>query len=564
MASLLLMITSVVLFSLYALLATIGLKGNDPVLFVAVAHLAAGLVAFGWAATRLPKKKKKLFELPAKVWGLIAITATAGAINHMCFMFALLKTSPAGATIIYETWPILTAWLAPLLIEKGWEQLRRMDYVFGLLAVAGVAFIVAGENRGMLSAIDFTLLQNIDPVRLEGYGLALIGSLGVAISTGLRRRVSRSLMEKYNGDRLLGVLLGSGFTRLATLPVFAIGYWASHVDGGLTLTSQGLGLAAVTGVGVYLMGSLCYLFSVMRNPNPSIPVPDFIAPVLAVAWLWIFANAGLTDIAVVGGLFVISANLLVTVRAEEGCAYTASILTILLGGAWCYFTRGAPMDDYYDALSLTAVFYAIQVAFAWDRVLDRAKREEALELDIAYAIEGLRHGKTKHSTLKRLVAAAHAVFSTTDRIAMGITYRELVAVRKELGEDEKTSKLYHDIDTLILSKTKDILLSEVVLLCLIGGITFIGILAYRPSGLWPDMMAFIMGGAIVFIFFALFDQQAARNTKMLQAEAEGESLCHISDESFECRHEFKMVTIALLAVMLAIFFGLFRYKYGFT
>ena len=36
-------------------------------------------------------------------------------INHMCFMFALLKTSKVGATIIYETWPIIGAWLAPFL-----------------------------------------------------------------------------------------------------------------------------------------------------------------------------------------------------------------------------------------------------------------------------------------------------------------------------------------------------------------------------------------------------------------------------------------------------------------
>jgi drug/metabolite transporter (DMT)-like permease len=556
------MFASVVLFSLYALLASIGLQSVDPVLFVMTAHLAAAAIAFGWASTRWPRKKKKLFKLPSRTWVLIVLTATAGAINHMCFMFALLKTSKAGATIIYETWPILTAWLAPVLIEKGWEQLRRMDYVFGLLAVAGVAFIVAGENRGMLNTLDFTLLQNIDQNKLEGYGLALVGSLGVSISTALRRRVSKGFTEKYNGDRLLGVLLGSGFTRLATLPVFVIGYLLTHDAGAATMTPNGFALAAVTGVGVYLMGSLCYLFSVLRNPNPTIPVPDFIAPVMAVAWLWIFGHSSLTDIAIIGGLFVISANLLVTVRAEEGFAYTASILTILLGGAWCYFSTGAPMADYYDALSLTAVFYAIQVAFAWDRVLDRAKREEALELDIAYAIEGLRHGKAKPALLRRLVAAAQGVFATTDRITMGGIYRELTAVRGELGEDDKVSKLYHDIDTLILSKTKDILLSEVVLLCLIGGITFTGILAYRPAGLWPDMMAFIMGGAIVFIFFALFDQQAARNTKMLQVE--GDSLCRISDESFECRHEFKMVTIALIAVMLAIFFGLFRYKYGFN
>ncbi len=104
------------------------------------------------------------------------------------------------------------------------------------------------------------------------------------------------------------------------------------------------------------------------------------------------------------------------------------------------------------------------------------------------------------------------------------------------------------------------MLSEIVLLCLIGGITFFGILGYRPSGLWPDMMAFIMGGAIVFIFFAIFDQQNARNKSMLQATSD--SLCAISGAAFESRHEFKLVTIILIGIMLAVFYGLFKFKYG--
>ncbi|MCC7035822.1 MAG: EamA family transporter, partial [Alphaproteobacteria bacterium] len=272
MTSLLLMMMSVLMFSLYPLLASLGLRENDPILFVGMAHLACGLVATAAAGFMLhkkygAKKRSSVFKIDGRTWGLIAATATAGAINHMCFMFALLKTSKAGATIIYETWPIIGAWLAPFLIAKGWEQTRRMDYVFGLLAIAGIAFVVAAENHGLLSSFDVSLLQNIDPDRVTGYGLALLGSMGVAVSTALRRRVARGFAAKFGDDVVTGAYLGSAFTRLAALPVFAVGFMLFHTSG--TITFNGIGLAALTGIAVHLLGSLCYLFSILRNPNPS-------------------------------------------------------------------------------------------------------------------------------------------------------------------------------------------------------------------------------------------------------------------------------------------------------
>ncbi|HYD17502.1 MAG TPA: DMT family transporter [Patescibacteria group bacterium] len=563
MTSPLLMMLSVRMFSLYPLLAVIGLRESDPILFVAVAHISCGLVAAILAGQRLrdAKRTPKNHGLDRPTIFYIAATAVAGAVNHMCFMFALLKTSPSGATIIYETWPIIGAWLAPVLLEKTGAAGRRSDYLFGLFALIGIAFVIAGGSHGLLTRIDLSLLAAVPAERLTGYGLAFIGAAGVAISTALRRRLSQRLTAAHGGDRVIGVCLASAFTRLGALPVFALGY--ALLDTTATITLQGAAIAVVTGIGIQLLGSLFYLFSVLRNPNPAIPVPDFVAPVLSVLWLTLAGVAQLSDLAVLGGLFVITANLLVTVRAEDGFAYTASILTILLGGAWCYFTQGGALADFYDAVSLSAVFYAILIAFAWDRVLERAKQEESLALDIAYGIEALKADtKPEPTVLKRLVSAAASVIETTNRTAIRDAYHALIKLRAELGARGSAGKVFRDLDSLILSKTKDIMLSEIVLLCLIGGITFFGILGYRPEGLWPDMMAFIMGGAIVFIFFAIFDQKNARKGAMLKAD--GDSLCLIRADAFQSRDEFKLVTIVLIGIMLAVFYGLFRYKYALT
>ncbi len=570
MTSISLLFLSVILFSLYPLLASIGLQHTNPIFFLLAAHGCCAAFALSYGkllhgkAYITAKKLPALFSFDTRTWGTVVATGLSSAINHTCFLFALLQTSKIGATMIYETWPIIALWLAPALIPKGWNNVRIADYVFGLLAVLGGIFVIAAGNRDALLALDIHILQHIDPVKLQGYALAAIGSIGVAISTVLRRRVTKALRQQHNDDLLLATYLSTGITRLAALPVFVLMMVAlqDHTAMQSGMDINGFLLAAATGIAVHLLGSVSYVISLLKNPDPVIPVPDFLAPILSVLWLVLLGYDGLTDFAVIGGLCIISANLLVTVRAEDGFAYTASILTLLLGGIYCYLTTPTEMNSFYDAISVSAVFYAILIAFAWDRVLERGKHEEALILDIAYGIEGLKNqtGKSIEKTIEQLTQHIQSILHTADRIAIGKAYRAVCQLRVDAKLPDESRRLFHDLDNLILSKTKDIMLSEIVLLCLIGGVTFFGILSHRPQGLWPDMMAFIMAGAIVFIFFAIFDQLSTRKKSLINTDPDSPCLLHT--DFFQSRNEFKLVTIILIAVMLAVFYGLFAFKYA--
>jgi hypothetical protein len=74
------------------------------------------------------------------------------------------------------------------------------------------------------------------------------------------------------------------------------------------------------------------------------------------------------------------------------------------------------------------------------------------------------------------------------------------------------------------------------------------------------MMAFIMAGAIVFIFFAIFDQLKTRKASMIKLDSS--SVCKFQESYFDSRSEFKIVTIILIAIMLAVFYALFLMKYN--
>lgn len=561
------MLVSVFLFSLYPLLASFGLSRNDPILLVMLAHFFCALasLATGYGIFRKRYGGKRAFfnslKIEKSVWLSAFATGAAAAVAHSCFMLALLKTSKIGATIIYETWPILAIWLTPFLVAKAWEKVRWLDYIFGFLALIGVAFIISADSREIVQQLAFSAFHDIDPVRLEGYVLAFTGSLGIALSTVLRARVSQYFTGHHDGDVLLSACFSSGLTRFAALPFFILTFWYFREDGNSGFLINDVWLAAVIGVVVYTGGSLFYTLGFLGAKNPNIQVLYYLAPVMAIAWLQLSGFSHINDFVIIGTLFVITANLLVTIKAEHSFSYTASILTLLFGGAYCYFTTGRGIPDFYDAISFTTVIYAILIAFAWDRVIARNKHVERLALDISYGLDGLRAAANKkdEKPLKELGKYVAEILSTGDKQVVGAVYQKLGKLKKSRNSAALRS-LYKDIDSLVLSKLRDMMLSEIVLLALIGSTTVFGLMVFRPDGLWQDTASVVMSAAVIFIFFAIFDQMRDCNINPLGG---GDPSCSdINPALFRPKNQFNVISIILIAVMLAVFAGLFSYKHG--
>jgi drug/metabolite transporter (DMT)-like permease len=168
------MFLSVVMFSIYPLLAAQAVETTDPLIFLLVAHAAAAGFALFYGKTIFNKKyghlkkPRPLFTLTPRLWGTVALTGISSAINHICFIFALMLTSKIGATMIYETWPIIALWLAPVLVPKGENGIRLADYIFGLLAVLGGAFVVASAHPGSATLLTVDFWQNLDPQKTFG------------------------------------------------------------------------------------------------------------------------------------------------------------------------------------------------------------------------------------------------------------------------------------------------------------------------------------------------------------------------------------------------------------
>jgi len=567
MTAVLAMLVSVFLFSLYPLLASFGLGRNDPIMFVMLAHFFCSLASFA-IGYRLLKKRyagKRSFygslKIEKSIWLSAFATGAAAAVAHSCFMLALIKTSKIGATIIYETWPILAIWLTPFLVAKAWEKVRGLDYIFGFLALIGVGFIVSADSREVVQGFALNAFKGIEPVRLEGYILAFIGSLGIALSTVLRARVSQYFTKHHDGDVLLSACFSSGLTRLAALPFFILTFWYFYEDGISNFIVNDVWLAAAIGVIVYTGGSLFYTLGFLGAKNPNIQVLYYLAPIMSITWLQLSGFSHINDFVVIGTLFVITANLLVTIKAEHSFSYTSSMLTLLFGGAYCYFTTGRGLPDFYDAISFTTVIYAILIAFAWDRVIARSKHVETLALDIFYGLDNIRatYKKKDKKPLNNISKYISEIISTGDKQVINTVYKKVTTLKKSWNDDA-IRDVYRNIDSLVLSKMRDMMLSEIVLLALIGGSTVFGLMVFRPDGLWEDTASVVMGAAVVFIFFAIFDQMRECNKNPMNSGNTAHS--EINPDLFRPKNQFNLISIVLISMMLIVFAGLFSYKHG--
>lgn len=568
MTAVLAMLVSVFLFSLYPWLAAIGLKNNDPVLLVMLAHFFCALASFAIGFHLFKKRYRNSgrtfsgsLKIGRQIWISALATGAAAAVAHSCFMMALTKTSKIGATVIYETWPILAVWLTPFLVAKAWEKTRGLDYVFGFLALIGTGFIISADSRDIVRELAFSAFGDIDPVRLEGYLLAFTGSLGIALSTVLRARVSQYFTGNHDGDVLLSACFSSGLTRLAALPFFVPCFLYFGGDTASGILVNDVWLAAVIGVVVYTGGSLFYTLGFLGAKNANIQVLYYLAPVLSITWLQLSGFSQVNDFVIIGTLFVLTANLLVTIKAEHSYSYTATMLTLLFGGAYCYFTTGRDLPDFYDAISFTTVIYAILIAFAWDRIIARNKDVEKLALDISYGLDALRaaYKKKDKKPLDNLCQYVAAILSTGDKQTLNGIYTKLCKLKKSWNDDQ-TRPVYKNIDRLVLSKLRDMMLSEIVLLALIGSTAVFGLLVFRPDGLWQDTASVVMSAAVIFIFFAIFDQMRECNNNPL--DSGNRDYSDINPELFRPKNHFNIISLILIAVMLAVFAALFSYKHG--
>lgn len=312
---------SLISWSLYPLLASFGLMDVPPITFVLITQIAATVATFFIGGLLFADKKQALIKI-LKQFGALDLEQYAGLIlvglcfilNNLCFIFALTLMDKAGATIIYEAWPIAALLLSPLIVKKQWQDLRYSDLSYAVISFIGLICIVLADQGVTLDRLDrvFTLMQEVDFKSLIGALAAYIGAISLALATLIPAEVSNIINKRVPEihNTLASATAAEMICRIAALPfTFALFF---ILEDDFTLTQNAVISASLIGVVVIALSSVTYTVAFLRALYPNFHVYWFLLPVLSVLWLEAFGFSEITPLMLIGALMIILSNIVMT------------------------------------------------------------------------------------------------------------------------------------------------------------------------------------------------------------------------------------------------------------
>ena len=347
------MMFSVLSWSLFPLVSAWGidrLSIFDYILWTYVVGLGTSL----FILKMMPSAKKaglpQLRQLGRRTIAEILIGSLTVLLSFACLLLSFSYMSKAGATVIFEIWPIIAMYISPLLIKKGWEKISRKDMAFSAIAFIGVIFLLYPEAPGPFLA---SFLSFHDAYHML---LPLFGGVFMAVASVMKARVSHQLEnKKYQITSLLKI---QTFFSLGVI-VLSVPFTLFWPDKQSVFTFENIMAVAFIGVFIHTLGNVSYTMAVLRSSKANIVVLWYLMPIFSVLWLWLAGQSTITPYIIWGSIFIITANLIMTIRADRSLSYVASMVALLVCGVYTYFVDGLDMHDYYQALSVPLVFYAI-------------------------------------------------------------------------------------------------------------------------------------------------------------------------------------------------------------
>ncbi len=539
------MMFSVLSWSLFPLLSAWGINQLGIFDYIFWTYVVGLIATYGLFRTSSGYKAVKGFDvqhLSKRVIFEIFVGCITVLLSFACLLTSFAYMSKAGATVIFEIWPIIAMYITPLLIKRGWSKISLRDLGFSALSFVGVAFLMYPEVQkgGNIFICDGGLCHVMLP---------LVGGVFMAIGSVMKSRVSHLFENKKHPVASLlkvQVFFSIGVVLLA-IP-FMLFFPQEHS----TYTPQNIAGILFIGLFIHTLGNVSYTLAVLRSTKANIVVLWYLMPIFSVIWLWLAGESTITSFIILGSIYIITCNLVMTVKADSSIAYSAAIVTMLFGGTYVYFTDGLTMtanyiSNFYDAIQVPIVFYTILVAFMMDRLIRSDKQEEACAIKVINYIDDIADKLKGHSP--EYIRHVVAMVSTNNRRDIDRHYR---AVRN--AGEKALSGINNDLDELAVSKIRGASFAEVFILMLIGILTIVTALTFRPTDIVGDSFSIVLSLTVAFIFFTVVDLQNKRREFYLQRDDAGHR--SIAAGLTQDMTSERAISIVLILFVLAAFLGL--------
>ena len=262
-------------------------------------------------------------KLPFENVVVPALSGIGIYLGAVFFLFALSLMSKAGASIIMESWPILTILIAPIALDKKWDSLDIMDVFLIFLSLCGLLFITASEENISLEQFvqnPFFIFNTQDLWGYLGILMALLSAFCFAASSVARAYFAHTLPQDFRIKHFkkVNTIEEAAFTYLLTyLYGFPIALFCFlFLEDNIYFEIASIAPVIFIGFSLTITSAL-YTYALIVSDNSNINMLWYLSPLLAAIWLAVFGYSQITPMLILGGFFIISANIILIVKSKN-------------------------------------------------------------------------------------------------------------------------------------------------------------------------------------------------------------------------------------------------------
>jgi len=389
--------------------------------------------------------------------------------------------------VIFEVWPLFGMVATALLMRERFESLTKRSFLLGLVALLGLGLVVwsgQGHDDG--------------PTAYPNATLGILAATGAAIAMAI------SVATHVKARTIIGALPGmrdaAVVTNVLTKAVSAGLFFAVLLvwQPWATLTGMGPGLwgfVLFNGIFIVSIGSVAYSESLAVGSRSDVILLWYMTPLLAVIWLRLFGLGEITDTLVLGGLFIISANVLLHARADDGPAYIAVFLTLCLSGTIIHLMPSRPLETFLpnanlvDLISPPLGIFGILTGFVLGRQFTRQEGQEDMLLRIAPC---LSPQESVH---------LEAALSAGRQNRIDVHYRRLYETAHQ-----RDPALGAALKALRVKLNRAVSHGELIVLWALSLMTSLSVLFFRPAGVIGDMIVLLTVTSLTYLVMLMTAQ----------------------------------------------------------
>ena len=613
------MFTAVIAFSLVPL--AIKLAGGEQAPFLFNASWRLGVVAgclivltrfygtpfhasaLGRVRTQLFRSKRELntWGIPRWLVDYRILLAVIVNCEYALLAWSVQFIDVTVSTVLFGIWPLFLVLLRDMAdrksVQNGQEGKTDSDFPMRTV-VEHLALAIVG-----LSGLSFAIAAELGGFAKFGDGIPLWLVAGLALATGamtlsalkefgIRRGWDLSNRPLENGQEpdsslfycliVIGVLVGS----LGSAVVCA----ATGLGRGEILDPKSLGLAFIAGMIISTTAEVVWQKANLAGDDSS--RNSLGCCILFFALLWLFAstqaNVPRVDYLLLGAVFIVTANLLVSAKVEIRRGFRALVIAVGLSGAFVYQrddifnaigVTGWQWDlgGYFGAVGLSATVFTLLLAFRMARMYTRDREEANLTFAIYRKLDLLVRRRVINDEVRRNI---RQIDESRDRNSLdeskyratlrGAYDRARVHIREASPQNDSDRELLvqveSELDALVRSKQGGQDLGEIFAIVVFAWLTGYVTLGTRPENLegWTllmvELFSTLVSSIIIFLVEFIVGRGRDRNRSKLSYETGGNSGDPVAFPEDEPQQVDRWLFIIMAVAILATYVGLLGYK----